>query len=451
MPILQVREGYRLYALLSNEIDDIVMPVMDPSFVSDSFNGVPWISSAFMPSNSSRFLELPVLSGEDSGTALMTSLSPFQRGKGIILPIINDNFAVPSIFPQGLQVALLNAHDVMLLLQDVCPHFDSSGQHKSICTRCNHSRAFEYAMAHQAFDSIRYATILANKRDADKPVNIAVSPGSLIRLRIVNAASGTNFQAHIGHSVPFAEDGFRGVIVAVDGQWIRPVDVRHVEHRMWVSVGQTLDVIIQLSQQRYQSLPIMAAEEGIAYTRRVGIVLKTSDHPFPGGDRSRLKPKAERGPGLMGLSNELHYHALHPMVVNSKDVDRHFVLHLRGGFINNEALRFDQRQSLPSDHPNRFEVSLRERVYITFVNLESSDGLSMTLHGHVFQVVSVNGRDVDGAKRRVVYVPSNTNMTVAFDAVNPGKWLIHCVEEFRFAAGMAATLEYAAVPRYHRR
>jgi FtsP/CotA-like multicopper oxidase with cupredoxin domain len=46
----------------------------------------------------------------------------------------------------------------------------------------------------------------------------------------------------------------------------------------------------------------------------------------------------------------------------------------------------------------------------------------------------------------VVLVPGGCGTaTIAFDAVNPGKWLFHCHFEFHMQAGMITTIEYANV------
>ncbi|MFP3748349.1 multicopper oxidase domain-containing protein, partial [Achromobacter sp. SIMBA_011] len=45
-----------------------------------------------------------------------------------------------------------------------------------------------------------------------------------------------------------------------------------------------------------------------------------------------------------------------------------------------------------------------ERIVLSFHNM-SMMGPPMHLHGHVFQVVGLNGRAVTGARRDTVYVP----------------------------------------------
>ena len=53
-------------------------------------------------------------------------------------------------------------------------------------------------------------------------------------------------------------------------------------------------------------------------------------------------------------------------------------------------------------------------------------GHPMHLHGHVFQVVDINGRRVDGARRDTVYVPPMAAVTIAMDAGEAARWMLHC-------------------------
>lgn len=60
----------------------------------------------------------------------------------------------------------------------------------------------------------------------------------------------------------------------------------------------------------------------------------------------------------------------------------------------------------------------------------------MHLHGHVFQVVEINGQPVAGALRDTVHVPSMGTVTVVFDAGEPAPWMLHCHHIAHMATGM---------------
>ena len=84
-----------------------------------------------------------------------------------------------------------------------------------------------------------------------------------------------------------------------------------------------------------------------------------------------------------------------------------------------------------------------QRVVLEMVN-RSQMAHPMHLHGHHFQVIGLNGVPVSGAMRDTVLVPINGSVRVAFDADNPGRWLLHCHNLFHMAVGMMTEIIYAA-------
>ena len=76
-----------------------------------------------------------------------------------------------------------------------------------------------------------------------------------------------------------------------------------------------------------------------------------------------------------------------------------------------------------------------ERVVLSFHNM-SMMGHPMHLHGHVFQVVGLNGRAVRGALRDTVYVPPMSMVDIALDAGEVARWMLHCHHMPHLETGM---------------
>jgi FtsP/CotA-like multicopper oxidase with cupredoxin domain len=83
----------------------------------------------------------------------------------------------------------------------------------------------------------------------------------------------------------------------------------------------------------------------------------------------------------------------------------------------------------------RVELVMRNRTMMSH---------PMHLHGHHFQVVAINDRRFAGAVRDTVLVPAMGSVAVAFDADNPGRWALHCHNEYHMEAGMMTSLAYEA-------
>jgi FtsP/CotA-like multicopper oxidase with cupredoxin domain len=64
------------------------------------------------------------------------------------------------------------------------------------------------------------------------------------------------------------------------------------------------------------------------------------------------------------------------------------------------------------------------------------------LHGHVFQVLSKNGKPAQEWGDTVLVAP-DSRAEIAFVADNPGDWMLHCHVLEHQATGMMATVRVA--------
>lgn len=263
-------------------------------------------------------------------------------------------------------------------------------------------------------NDISFDAFLANDRTLDDPEVVSVDNGGLVRLRIINAASSTNFWIDLG--------AVAGALVAVDGMDVRPVFGTVFE----IAMAQRID--IELLVPAGGAVPVLAQREGDK--ARTGLILAT-----PGAAITRIAGMAdsEAGPVLTALERRLS--ALSPLP--ERRASRAMTLDLTGdmmGYIwGMNGLAFDARQPL--------DVASGERIEITFRNTTMMSH-PMHLHGHHFQVVGLGQARLSGAMRDTVLVPSMDNVTIAFDTDNAGEWLLHCHNLYHMAAGMMTTVRY---------
>jgi FtsP/CotA-like multicopper oxidase with cupredoxin domain len=87
------------------------------------------------------------------------------------------------------------------------------------------------------------------------------------------------------------------------------------------------------------------------------------------------------------------------------------------------------------DPPNDgIPLAAGERVRIRFVS-DSMMFHPMHLHGHTFQVVG-------GPRKDTVLIPPKQTVEVDFDTDNPGRWIVHCHNDYHLNGGMARFVEY---------
>src|SRR5438309_11144854 len=154
-------------------------------------------------------------------------------------------------------------------------------------------------------NDIDYDAFLANDRTLADPEVIRTEPGGRVRLRLINAASSTQFWIDLG--------ALAGTVVAADGHPVRPVRAS----RLPLAIAQRLDVLIDLPGNG--AYPIFAQVEG--KRARTGIVLAASGAPV-----SRLAAEASENALPVDLSLERRLKAVTPLAPRAHDVTHRVIL-----------------------------------------------------------------------------------------------------------------------------
>ncbi len=265
-------------------------------------------------------------------------------------------------------------------------------------------------------NDVTYDAFLANDRTLADPEVIAVEPGGTVLLRIINSSSMSAYHVDLG--------ALDGELIAVDGLRVHPVAGR----RFPITVAQRLDIRVKVPRQP-AAHPVLAILEG--ERNRTGIILRAGRAPV-----GRVGERAAAPSPALTLDLERRLRAVETLA--PRPADRVHRLDLTGSMagyawsINGVAWNKDV-PPLP--------VAQGERVELVFTNRTPMPH-PMHLHGHPFQVVEIDGKRFPGALRDTVLVTPGSRVIVAFDAVNPGWWAMHCHLLYHMEAGMFTTLRY---------
>jgi FtsP/CotA-like multicopper oxidase with cupredoxin domain len=266
-------------------------------------------------------------------------------------------------------------------------------------------------------NDVDYDAFLANDRTLADPEVIRTEPGGRVRLRLINAASSTQFWIDLG--------ALTGTVIAADGHPVRPLRAS----RLPLAMAQRLDVLIDLPG--IGPYPIFAQVEG--KRRRTGIILAA-----PGAPMSRLSVEAEQNAPRVDLSLERRLEAINPLAPRAPDVTHRVIL---AGAMVPYAWSLNG-EYWPDVTP--LMVATGQRVAIEMLN-HTMMAHPMHLHGHAFQVVAINGVPLAGAVRDTVLVPPMGSVTIAFDADNPGRWAFHCHNLYHMTTGMMTEVRYPEI------
>ncbi len=267
------------------------------------------------------------------------------------------------------------------------------------------------AMGGMAMDlnDFNFDAYLANDRTLTDPEVIAVEKGGRVRLRIVNGAAATAF---------WIDTGVPARLVAVDGHDIVPMPGT----RFGMAMAQRLDIEIDLPGTG--AFPILALREGAR--ERTGLILATT-----GVEVRRIAGMSDaEAPAFdTDMAQEMGLQAATPLI--ARPVDRSHMIMLAGSM---QPYRWTIDGQTWGTHKPIDAVS-GERLELMFHNM-SMMGHPMHLHGHAFQVVNINGRAINGAMRDTVYVPPMAMVTVALDAGEAARWMLHCHHMPHLSTGM---------------
>jgi FtsP/CotA-like multicopper oxidase with cupredoxin domain len=264
---------------------------------------------------------------------------------------------------------------------------------------------------------VKYDALLANLRTIDDPQVFEVKPGQSVLLRVMGAASATNFFIDTG--------GLDATIIATDGETVQPLKGNFFQ----LSTAQRLDLLVTVPETG-GVFPILAYAEGTSL--QAGVLLATRGAKIP---KQPFGIRAQKTMGGLDNTQEIHLMAKEPLP--DKPVQRTLPSVLGGNMM---AYSWTINGA-PYPNRNSLNVKQGERVELVISN---TTGMShpMHLHGHLFQVTEIDGQKIAGAKRDTILVPPKSTIKVVFDANNPGVWAYHCHILYHLATGMFTVVKY---------
>jgi FtsP/CotA-like multicopper oxidase with cupredoxin domain len=270
-------------------------------------------------------------------------------------------------------------------------------------------------------NDVNFEVLLTNYKTLEHPDIIAVEPGQQVRLRIIDAAVGSNFHINLGK--------LQGTVIATDGHYIEPPVGGS---KFSIAVAQRLDIIVTIPHDAKESFPILAQVEGTPY--QTGLILAV-----PGVPALKLSQKAKMAVGPIRADQDKLFHAKNPFPARAPTNKVQVSL---DGSMKDYKWSMN-KQTWPNVTP--IMVKNGDRVEITLKN-NTSMGHPMHLHEY-FQVISINSEKfINGPMRDTVYVPANGEAVIALDTLNPGNWMFHCHILYHMANGMMTVMQYEGVP-----
>lgn len=399
---LRIKKGGPFDVILKNTIQEPTSIHWHGLILPNSQDGVAFVTQFPIYPGLSYHYQFPLV---QTGTYWMHSHYGLQEQRLLSAPLI--------IYDQD--DGIIVDQDAILFLTDFS--FKSPSEiYRQLQCKDNRMMMSKKKMTAPDIVEVDYDAFLINYRTAVDPEIVKVEPKKKIRLRIINGASATNFFVDFGE--------LNGELVAVDGHRVHPLK----GHQFELAVAQRVDVVVNIPETG-GVFPILAKGEGT--NKQAAFILTTKEMNSFSGLSDHTQQKA----GALTNAQEGQLRALSSL--EKKPVDKKLSVELGGNM--SEYIWTINGQAWPETTP--LVVERGQRVEIVFKN-PTSMSHPMHLHGHVFQVTTINDELIQGAMRDTVLIMPNSTLSIQFDADNPGVWPLHCHILYHMEAGMFTVLRY---------
>lgn len=498
-PILRLREGQKVRIAVTNTLDEDTSIHWHGLLLPFDMDGVPGVSFPGIRPGETFNYEFEV---RQSGTYWYHSHSNMQETMGQYGAIVIDPADADPVAYDREHVLVLSdwsaihAMDQMRKLKSMSGYFNTNKQTLAGRLKGRDQPAAERRMwAEMRMDPTDIAdvtgstyTYLVNGHDTVGNWTGLFKPGERVRLRIINAASMTNFNVRIPE-LPMQ-------VVAADGQNVQPVETDEFQ----IGIAETYDVIVQPQEDRafgfiaesidrsglcratlaprmglvadvpaLRDRPLLTMKDmgmggvNMSGGDMAGMDHATMDHAAMGHgamghDMGSMKmldpsvaPQVKMGPGVAtlspmpvdrtgdrptGLENAEHriltYRQLRSLDRNpdrrtpSRELDLHLTANMERYMWSFDGVKYSEgTDPIPFRH--------NERVRLNLIN-DTMMPHPIHLHGHFFELVTGNAghRPV---KHTVNVLPGGkVSLDLTADAL--GDWAFHCHMMLHMMAGM---------------
>lgn len=260
---------------------------------------------------------------------------------------------------------------------------------------------------------VKYPYHLVNGRVPDDPEVYTDKPGRKVRLRIINAGSDTAYRV--------ALSGHKMTVTHTDG-----FPVRHQQtDALLIGMGERYDVLVTLADGVF---PLVALAEG-KNTSGLALV-RTGSGRAP---TAAVRPRELDGT-VMTASR---LRAADDVRLESATADVTHRIELTGGMMHYNWAINGKPFDMADPEANAILVEEGRGVRLDFVNTTTM-WHPMHLHGHTFQL------GPSGPRKDTAIVLPEKQLSVFFDADNPGQWMLHCHNAYHGEAGMMTNVAYQA-------
>src|ERR1700692_205099 len=411
-PVLRVRRGQRLRVRYVNRTGEPSTIHWHGMILPNAMDGVPDVTQPAVPSGGTFVYEF---APEPAGTRWYHSHSEMQAVRGLVGAIVVED---PHDEPADRDVVVV-FHDVPNMRSvERAMHGTSSG---AMIDPLGSPELAAMKRGDKMGDEPNYVAHCINGAAYPKTKPIVAKGGACVRLRVLNAnLTQTRYVRLAGHTLRVTHSDGNRLPQAVEVDALR------------VGAAERYDAWFELTKPGAFLLQGLSTDP-LGFEQ--ALVVAT-----PGMERTSPLSVSATLDGVRYFTYELAGGLGGKFVAPHADVTQHY--ELGGG--KYRSARWTMNDKI---WPNTTKIRMRrgQRALVSF-RKTSDMHHPMHLHGHVFEIVEINGRALAKPLPKDVSLvdPNGGTMTWSFDATSPGgRWLLHCHNDVHMMDGMITEVVYA--------
>jgi FtsP/CotA-like multicopper oxidase with cupredoxin domain len=418
-PQIRVKQGETIKVNLKNELPEPITIHWHGFPVPNSMDGIPGVTQNAVQSGESFTYEFKAdVPGTYWYHSHQDSVNQLDRG-------LYGSFIVEGTNDEKVD------RDYTLMLDEWISsgigmsEMNSSGmEHSGMNMNSDSASTMDNSMDNMSMgdDMSMYDLFSINGRSGSLVEQLPVKQGEKVRLRLINAG-------YLSHQIHLHGHEFK--VIATDGQPINNPSILK-DNVVSIAPGERYDIefvannpgqwlIEDHSDNKAASgMRAVIAYEGVT----TGSDISNASEKIPAVD---LTSYGQAGNKAFTLDQK--YNLEYTMYLNTE---------MKNG---NIAYTINDKTFPDTD---ALTVNEGDTVKVRLVNNSKGADHPMHLHGHFFQVMSKNGKPVQGSPvfKDTINVRPGEEYVVAFEANNPGNWMFHCHDLHHASAGMVMELKY---------
>ncbi|MCC3646668.1 multicopper oxidase family protein [Cytobacillus oceanisediminis] len=434
---IRVKQGEKVKINLKNELNEPVSIHWHGIPVPNEMDGIPGVTqNAVQPGETFTY----EFSAEDPGTYMyhthqnaVEQMDKGLYGSFIVEPkektydrdytLMLDEWMSKPIEGESTMVGM--DHSNMGSEEDNDKESDSeessmSGMdHSSMESEGNDSMNGMGEMGH---DMSAYDIFSINGKSGDSIEPLKVKQGEKVRIRLVNAG-------FMSHKIHLHGHDFK--VAAIDGQELNePKEIK--DQVISIAPGERYDIEFTADNPGEWFIECHGDMEG---TRGMKTMIQYENSPGSTDKSNQSEELPEFTFMNYGGSDKGEF-----SLEQEYDVD--YKMDLNTAMDGSEMAYTINGNTFPET--DNINVKEGDLVKVTLTNNSMMDDHPMHLHGHFFQVISKNGKPVEGSPimKDTINLKPGDEYVVAFKADNPGNWLFHCHDLHHATAGMVNMVKY---------